>query len=240
MKGYLVLNRKISRYVATVGLLLSGFALFCSVLFGFGGFNIDAFTAYLLTGYVSRVQMFFITLTGLGLFLSAIGYAYHPKNKETKNHKLIPLLYLIVSIVFFVAAIFGLTSQLRSADFWGNTVFEEIQNTLIFSNLTLACFLALGILQVIMSILFSKIQTLGQSQLSKAAKILILTSGILLIIKAIIDIPLIKESIFILSYMLKVPFLNNIIGIVAPIFFLCAQILVASILLQNQKPLTTQ
>jgi hypothetical protein len=138
--------------------------------------------------------------------------------------------------VFFATAIFGLTSQLRGADFWGESTFEEIQNTLIFNTLTLTCFLALGILQVILSIIFSKTKILGQNQLSKAAKLLTLASGVLLIIKTIIDIPLIKEAIFILSYMIKIPFPNNIISIAAPILYLAAQIPIVIILLQNQKP----
>lgn len=229
------MNKKTSTYVTSVGLLLSGFALFASVLSGFGGFSVQAFTDYLITGYVSRMQMFFLILTGLGLLISAEAYVDQPKNREAKIPNLIPILYLIVSSVFLVTAIFGLTSKLGNTDFWTNTVFEEIQNTLIFNNLTIACFLALGILQVIISIIFSNTKLLEHNNISKIAKILTITSGVLLIIKAIIDIPLIKESIFILCYMLKVPFLNNIMSLVAPIFYLCAQIPIAIILLQNQK-----
>ena len=229
------MNKKTSTYVTSVGLLLSGFALLASVLSGFGGFSIQALTEYVITGNVSKIQMFFLILTGLGLLISAEGYVDQSKNLETKYQNLIPILYLIVSSVFFLTAIFGLTSKLGNTDFWGNTVFEEIQNTLIFNNLTIACFLALGILQVIMSIIFSNTNMLEQNHRSKVAKILTITSGVLLLMKAIIDIPLIKESFFILAYMLKVPFPNNIMSVVAPIFYLGAQISIATILLQKQK-----
>ena len=230
------MNKKTSKYVAPIGLLLSAFALLVSVLFGFGGFTLHGFSGYLITGYVSKLQMVFLMLTGVGLALSAKGYADYEKNQETKKPNLISVLYLSVSIVFFATAIFGLTSQLRGADFWGESTFEEIQNTLIFNTLTLTCFLALGILQVILSIIFSKTKILGQNQLSKAAKLLTLASGVLLIIKTIIDIPLIKEAIFILSYMLKIPFPNNIISIAVPILYIAAQIPIVIILVQNQKP----
>jgi hypothetical protein len=230
------LNKNTSKYVAPIGLLLSAFALLASVMFGFGGFSISAFSGYLITGYVSRTQMVFLILTGTGLILSGISYVNYAKNQKTKTPNLIALLYLTVSIVFFATAIFGLTTQLTDPDFWGESTFEEIQNTLIFNTLTLTCFLALGILQVILSIIFSKTKILGQNQLSKAAKLLTLASGVLLIIKTIIDIPLIKEAIFILSYMIKIPFPNNIISIAAPILYLVAQIPIVIILLQNQKP----
>jgi len=234
------LNKKTSTYVASIGLLLSGFALLASVLSGFGGFSIQAISFYIITGYVSRIQIFFIILTGLGLLISAEGYVDQPKKLESKIPNIIPILYLIVSSVFFISAIFGLNSKLKNTSFWGNTVFEEIQNSLIYNNLTLACFLSLGILQLIMSIIFSKTYIDEQTYKTKIAKILTISSGVLLIIKIIVDIPLLKESIFILSYMIKIPFPNNIISLVAPIFYLFAQIAIATILFQNQNLSTNQ
>jgi magnesium-transporting ATPase (P-type) len=235
-KGNLLLIIKTSRYIAPIGLLLSAFSLLVSVLLGFGGFNIEAFSGYSIIGYVSMPQMGFLILSGLGLILSGIGYANYAKNQKEKNPNLILLLCLGVSMVFFTTAIFGLTSQLRGLDFWGESTLEEIQNTLFFNNLTLTCFLALGILQIILSIIFIKTKILKQQKLSKIAKILTLTSGILLIIKTMADYPLIKESIFILSYMLKIPFPNNILSIATAILYLFAQIPIVIILLRNQKP----
>ena len=235
LKGNLLLNKKTSKYVAPIGLLLIAFALLVSVMLGFGGFSILAFSGYSITGYVSRLQMVFLALVGVGLMLSGIGYANYAKKQKTIKPNLMSLLYLTVSIVFFATAIFGLTSQLRGTDFWGNSSFGEIENTLIFNNLTLSSFLSLGTLQIILSIVFFKTKILGQHQLSKAAKYLTLTSGIILIIKTIMDSPLLKQSIFILSYMFNFPFPNNILSIIAPLVFLSAQISIVIILLQNQK-----
>jgi len=76
------LNKKISKYVAPNGLLLIAFALLVSVMLGFGGFSILAFSGYSITGYVTRLQMVFLTLVGVGLMLSGIGYANYAKKKQ--------------------------------------------------------------------------------------------------------------------------------------------------------------
>ena len=222
-------------FISPAGLLLSAFALLVSTLLGFGGFSIQAFSGYVITGHVSRLQMVFLILTSLGLILSGLAYVNQAKKQKIKNPNLILLLHLAVSIVLFAIAIFGLTSQLRGVDFWGETTFEEIQTTLLFNSLTLTSFLVLGTLQLILSIIFIKTKMLQKHQLSKAAKYLTLTSGMLLIIKTIIDYPLIKESIFVLSYMLKIPFPNNTISITALLVYLSAQIPITIILLHNQK-----
>jgi uncharacterized membrane protein YidH (DUF202 family) len=236
----MVLNKKTSKYITLTGMLLSAFALLVSTLLGFGGFNMQAFSGYVITGYVSKLQMVFLILVGLGLLLSGVAYFNQAKKQKIKKPNFVLLPHLAVSIVFFAIAIFGLTSQLRDTNFWGETTFEEIQNTLFFNSLTLTSFLVLGILQVILSIIFFKTKMLQQHRLSKAAKNLTLTSGILLIIKTILDYPLIKESIFILSYMLKIPFPNNVLSIVVPLIYLFAQIPLTVILLHNQKPVAQQ
>ena len=105
------MNKKTSAYLTSIGLLLSGFALLASVLSGFGGFSIQALTVYIITGYISRMQVFFLILTGLGLLISAEGYVDQLKNQEKNKPNLIPILYTIVSSVFFITAIFGLTSK---------------------------------------------------------------------------------------------------------------------------------
>ena len=234
-KENLLLNKKTPKRIAPIGLLLSAFALFASILLGFGGFSVQAFGVYVITSYVSNLQMVFLILAGLGLILSGVAYLNQSKKQKMKKPYFILLLHLGVCTVFFVVAIFGLTSQFRGADFWGLTTFEEIQATLLFNSLTLLCFLAIGILQLVLSIIFYKTKMLQQHYLSKAAKNLSLTSGILLITKTIIDYPLIKESIFISSYMLKIPFPNNILSLVVPIVYLFAQTPITMILLHNQK-----
>jgi hypothetical protein len=221
-------------YILPIGLSLSASALLVSTLLGFGGFSVKAFGGYVIVGYVSKLQMVFLFLVGVGLILSAIGYADMIKKQKIKNPNFVLLPYLAVSVVFFATSFFGLTSQLRDTDFWGETTFKEIQNTLIFNNLTLTSYLVLGILQLFLSIIFFKTEMLQKNQLSKAAKILTLTSGIFLIMKTIIDYPLIKESIFILSYTLKIPILNNILSIAAPVIYLSAQIAITIILLHER------
>lgn len=235
-KGNPLLNKKTSSYIVPTGFLLNSFALLVSTLLGFGGFSMQAFSSYEMTGYVSRLQMVFLILAGVGLILSGAAYTNQTKKQKMRNSSFILLLYLAVSIVFFAVAIFCLTSQLKGIDFWGETTFEEIQNTLFFNSLTLASFLVLGTLQVILTIIFHGTKMLQQHRLSKAAKTLTLISGILLIVKAIIDYPLIKEAIFILSYMLKIPILNNIMSLAAPLIYLSAQIPVTIILWHNQQP----
>jgi len=200
----------------------------------------QAFGSYEIAGYVSRLQMVFLIFVGAGLVLSGVAYANQTKKQKMKNPNFILLLHLTVSMMFFAIAVFGLTSQLKGTDFWGETTFEEIQSTLFFNSLTLASFLVLGTLQVILSIMFLKTRMLQPHRLSKAAKTLTLTSGALLIVKAIIDYPLIKEAIFISSYMLKIPFPNNIISLAAPIVYLSAQIPITMILLHDQKPQARQ
>ena len=223
------------KYILPIGLLLNASALFVSTLLGFGGFSVKAFGGYVIVGYVSKLQMVFLFLVGVGLILAALGYADQRNKQKIKNPNFVPLLYFVVSMIFFVTSFFGLTSQLRDSDFWLETTFKEIQDTLFFNNLTVTSFLALGILQLFLSIIFFKTEMLQQNQLSKAAKILTLTSGIVLIMKTIIDYPPIKESIFVLSYMLKFPFLNNILSIAAPVIYLSAQIPITIILLHNQR-----
>ena len=200
----------------------------------------QAFGSYEIAGYVSRLQMVFLIFVGAGLVLSGVAYANQTKKQKMKNPNFILLLHLTVSMMFFAIAVLGLTSQLKGTDFWGETTFEEIQSTLFFNSLTLASFLVLGTLQVILSIMFLKTRMLQPHRLSKAAKTLTLTSGALLIVKAIIDYPLIKEAIFISSYMLKIPFPNNIISFAAPIVYLSAQIPITMILLHDQKPQSRQ
>lgn len=229
------MNKKSYKVITPIGLLLSALALLVCILLGFGGFSIQAFSGYVITGYVSNLQMVFLILTGMGLILSGLGYLNQAKKQELKNPNFILLLHISVSIVFFTIAIFGLTSQFKGTDFWGPTTFEEIQATLLFNDLILVSFLVLGTLQLFLSIIFHKTKMLQRHHLSKVAKTLALTSGILLITKTIIDYPLIKESIFISSYMLKIPFPNNMLSIAVPLVYLFAQILIAIILLHNQK-----
>lgn len=186
---------------------------------------------YVIAGYVSKLQMIFLILVGLGLAFSGVGYVSQVKKLKGGNPNLILLLYLAASIVFFATGIFGLAASFRDTGFWRGTTFAEIQNTLFFNSLTLTTFLVLGVLQVILSILFFKTRMLPHHQLSNAAKNLVLTSGILLMIKATIDYPLAKEALFILSYRLKIPFPNNILSIVAPLIYLSAQIPITIILL---------
>jgi cytochrome bd-type quinol oxidase subunit 2 len=200
----------------------------------------QAFGSYEIAGYVSRLQMVFLIFVGAGLVLSGVAYANQTKKQKMKNPSFILLLHLTVSMMFFAIAVLGLTSQLKGTDFWGETTFKEIQSTLFFNSLTLASFLVLGTLQVILSIMFLKTRMLQPHRLSKAAKTLTLTSGALLIVKAIIDYPLIKEAIFISSYMLKIPFPNNIISFATPIIYLSAQIPITMILLHDQKPQARQ
>ncbi|KON32179.1 hypothetical protein AC478_01000 [miscellaneous Crenarchaeota group-1 archaeon SG8-32-3] len=231
----MLLNKKTSKYITLSGLLLSACALLVSTLLGFGGFNIQAFSSYVMTGYVSKLQMVFLILVGLGLLLSGVAYFNQAKKQKIKKPSFVLLPHLAVSIVFFAMSIFGLTSQLRGTDFWGETTFEEIQATLFFNTLTLTSFIVLGVLQIILSIIFFKTKMLQQHQLSKTAKNLTLASGILLVIKTILDYPLIKEAVFVLSFMLKIPFPNNILSIIVPVIYLSAQIPLAVILLHNQN-----
>jgi uncharacterized membrane protein YidH (DUF202 family) len=220
--------------------LLTAFALIASTLLGFGGFNMQAFGGYVITGYVSKLQMVFLILVGLGLILSGVAYFNQAKKQKMKKLSFILLLHLATSMVFFATSFFGLTSKLRPTDFWVETTFEEIPNTLFFNNMTLTSFLVLGILQVTLAIMFFRTKLLQQHRLSKAAKTVTLTSGILLIIKTVIDYPFIKEVIFIMSYTLKIPLPNNIVGIIVPLIYLFSQIPVAIILLHNQRPMAKQ
>ena len=236
-RGTLLLTKKTSQYIATTGLALTAFALLLSILLGFGGFSIEAFSAYEIAGHISRLQLNFLILTGVGLMLSGVAYVNQAKRQREENPHFMLLLFLAAGIVFFALAIFGLTSQLRGTNFWGETTFEEIQDTLFFNNLTLASFLVLGTMQVILWIMFLKTKMLQKHQLSKAAKIITATSGFLLVMKGIIDYPPIKEATFIFSYTLKIPFPNNILSLAAPLIFLSGQILLTIIFSQNQKPL---
>lgn len=239
-KRNLFLSKKKSKYIAPTGLLLSAFALFTSTLLGFGGFSMQAFSGYVIVEFVSNLQMTFLILVGLGLIISGIGYVNQAEKQRIEKSHIILLFHFAVCTVFFITAIFGLTSRFGITDFRGPTTFEEIQGTLLFNNLTLICFLALGTLQVILSVIFFKTEMLQKHQLSKATKTLTVISGILLIIKTVIDYPLIKEAIFIISYALKIPFLNNLLSIVAPLIYIFAQITVAIILFDNQQSMTSQ
>jgi uncharacterized membrane protein YidH (DUF202 family) len=122
---------KNSSYILPIGLLLNASALIVATLLGFGGFSVKAFGGYVIVGHVSKLQMIFLFLVGVGLILSALGYANQRKIQKIKNLNLILLLYLAVSMIFFVISFFGLTSQLQATDFWRETTFKEIQNTLI-------------------------------------------------------------------------------------------------------------
>ncbi len=229
------MSEKLSNYIATSGLLLTSSALLASIFLGFGGFSMKALSGYEITGYVSRPQMVFLVFAAVGLILSGVAYEKQATRQRVGHPHFILLPYFAVSMLFFAVAVFGLTSQLRGPDFWGETTFEEIEKTLFFNNLTLASFLVLGTLQMVLLIPFLKAKLLQQHPLSKMAEILTLAAGILLMVKTVIDYPLIKEAMFISSYMLKVPSPNNIISLTAPIVYLLAQIPITIILLHNQK-----
>lgn len=227
------MNFKEEKFIAVLGLLLSAFALLAATLLGFGGFNVKAFSSYQISGFVSRLQMVFILFGCIGFVLSGIAYENIAKRKIRKSNIML-LAHLPVSIAFLTIAIFGLTSQLRSSNFWGETTFQEIQDVLFFNGLTLLSFLTLGILQVILFAVFSKTKMFPPNRLSKTAQALTLISGIFLIVKTIIDYPPIKQVSFVFSYTLKIPFPNNIVSIVAPLIYLSAQIFAAIIILQQK------
>ncbi len=229
------MNKRLSRYISPTGLLLTAFALLASILLGFGGFSVQALSGHEITGYISRQQMVFLVLTAVGLILSGVAYEKQATRQKVGHPNFILLQYFAVSMLFFATAVFGLTSQLRGLEFWGETTFEEIEKTLFFNKLTLASFLVLGTLQMVLLIQFLKTKLLEQHPLSKMAKTLTFAAGILLIVKTMIDYPLIKEALFISSYMLKIPSPNNIISLAAPLVYLLAQIPITIILLHNQK-----
>lgn len=227
------MNNSILKYIEPIGLMGGSFALLISILLGFGGFKLQAFGGYYITGYVSRTQMVFILLSGMGLIISSILFANHARKQKIKNPNLMLLFCLAVSAVFLVTSIFGLTSELRDQVFWAETTFKENQNTVFYNNLTLTTFLTFGALQITLSSIFLKTGMLGQNKLSKAAIILTLISGIIFVMKAIIDFPLIKEAIFILSFNFHFPFPNNILSIIGPLVYVLAQTLITLILLRN-------
>jgi hypothetical protein len=99
--------------------------------------------------------------------------------------------------------------------------------------MTLIIVLALGTLQVVLSALFFKTKILQPHRLSKMAKFLTLISTLFLLTKTIIDYPLIKEVIFVLSSVNKIPFLNNIVSLVTPFVYLSAQFPIIRILWEN-------
>lgn len=225
------MNKNTTKYLAPTGLLLTTFSLLGAVLLGFGGFNLLDFFNYSISGFVSRPQMIFLALTAIGFLILSLNW--YKQSQKLKNHNVILLLYLAVSIVFFITASFGLISQMKNSDFWVQTTFEEPGSTLFFNNLTLATFLTLGIQQTIFSIIFFKTNKLEKNQISKTIKVLTLISGILFLIKTIIDYPIIKEAILILSFMLKIPIPNNIVSLVAPLVYVYTQIKSTTTLIVN-------
>jgi len=218
-----------------MGLLTTSLSLLGSMLLGFGGFSINTFCDYLIVGNISRFQMIFLFLTALGLILSGLGYADQTKTPKSKNSKSILIAHVAVSLIFVTLAIFGLTAELKGVDFWADTTFKEAQHTLLFNNVTLTSFFAIGILQIFVTITLSKTERPPEHQLSKSSKILILGSGMFWIVKAIIDYPPIKEIIFIFSYTYQFHFLNNILTLIALLTYLSAQIFIITILLHNKK-----
>ena len=213
--------------------MLSSFSVLISILFGFGGFNIQGFTSYYMTSYVSRSQLFFLILSSIGIALSSIGFIDHGRKKEIKYPKVMFLFSLIVSTLFFTISFFGFTSELARQGFWIETTFRAIQNTILFNYLTSIALFALGILQILLSIVFLKKKVLGEKKLAKMANILTFISGSFFVINAIINFPLIKEGLFVLSYKFHLPFLNNVLIIIAPIIYLLGQIPTAIILIRD-------
>ena len=218
-----------------MGLLTTILGLMGSILLGFEGFSIKTFCDYLIVGNISRFQMIFLVLIALGLILSGLGYANQTKKPKSKSAKSILMAHVAVSLIFITLTIIGLTAELKGNDFWADTTFKEVQHTLLFNNVTLTSFFAIGILQIIVIIIFFKTERPPEHQLSKSAKILIVASGIFWIVKAIIDYPPIKEIIFIFSYMFQFPFLNNILTLIALLTYLAAQTFIIIILLHNEK-----
>jgi hypothetical protein len=230
LKSKLLYKNVVTKYTAPIGLMLSSFSVLISILLGFGGFSIQSFTGYCIIGSVSRSQLFFLILSGIGITLSSIGFTDHMMKKDINYSKAMFLFSLIVSTLFFAISFFGLTSELRSQRFWTETTFREIQDTILFNNLTLITFFAWGMLQILTSVVFLKKKFLGEKKLVKIANVLTLISGFFFIINAIINFPLIKEGLFVLSYEFDLPFLNNVLIILAPILYLLGQIPTAIIL----------
>ncbi len=227
------MNNLILKYVGLTGLIGSSLALLISILLGFGGFKLQAVSGYYITGYVSRTQMIFLLLSGIGLIISGISFTNHARKQKIKNPNLMLLFCLAEGTAFLVTSIFGLTSELRDQDFWAETTFKEIHNTVFYNNLILTTFLTFGALQITLSSIFLKTKMLGQNKLSETAAILTLISGIIFVTKAIIDFPLIKEAMFILSFNVHLPFPNNILSIIGPLVYVLAQTLITLILLRN-------
>jgi len=225
------LKKEITTYLPTLGALLSSFSLLGSVLLGFGGFNLLDFFSYSISGFVSRPQIIFLTFTSMSFFILSINW--HKQFQPFNNHKFVLASYLLVTLAFSITAIIGLTSQMRNPDFWAQTNFVETNITLLFNNLSLLCFLSLGILQMTLSVFFFKNKLNNKKYLTKTNKSVILISGILFLIKTILDYPILKEAIFILSFMAKIPIPNNIISLLSPLIFLIAQIQLAIALTKN-------
>ena len=227
------MSQKLPNYIALAGLLLTPFAFIAATLFGFGGFSIQALFNNKIAESVSKPPMIFLILTAIGLALSGVAYQNQAEKQKMENAKLILLTYVIASTVILAISIFGLTTQFRGAEFFGETSFEEIRKILFFNSMTLIIVLALGTLQVVLSALFFKTKILQPHRLSKMAKFLTLISTLFLLTKTIIDYPLIKEVIFVLSSVNKIPFLNNIVSLVTPFVYLSAQFPIIRILWEN-------
>lgn len=225
------MNKKRSIKIYIVGLFLTSFGILGSNLLGFGGFNLESFSNYILMEYVSRIELFFLFFVGLGFII--LGFGNWIQGNKIKKHSRFILLfsYFIVGIIFLTLAVFGWTSELIISDFWANGTFKKIQNVLFFNNLSLVSFLAMGILQIILFFTFFDSEFLKQHKLLNVAKILTFVSGILWILKSITGYPLIKEAIFVLSYEFKFPLLNNVFSIITPLVYLFSQISVIVILI---------
>lgn len=227
--------KKRATQISIAGSFLSSFAILGATLLGFGGFSVNAFINYLIIDHISRLEIILLFIAGLGFILSALSYTIQPNISIKRPEFILLSSYLTVGIIFLILSIFGGTSQLISSNFWTNTNFKKIQDILFFNNLTLTSFLAIGTLQLILFFTFFNDKILKQHQLTNVAKLTTLISGILWILKFIIDIPLIKEAIFVISYQFNFPLLNNILSISAPIAYLSSQILFMIILFHTQN-----
>lgn len=220
------MKEELSKYFLIIGFLTSGVSFFVSVLLGFGGFDLSNLFNYSISNFVSKAQITFLAITTIGFLLLITGLYFQSKKTLFK-------LYLPINMILAIIAIIGSSSQMINSNFWSQTNFTDTNTIFLFSNLTLLSFAYLGVLQIITSTLLLKNRFKNSNQLSKIFKIIILFAGILFLIKAIIDYPLLKEAILILSYMYKIPVLNNIINIISPILFLTTHLILT--FLANKK-----
>ena len=221
---------KKSYTLAATGSLLSGAFLFAAIHYGFGDYLTYPFRGgWATSGQLHRTSLIFLTALAFSILLAGLGYRKQGKTQKDPlvSYKLI--LVIITSIILFYAAILiaqahPIYIQGAVGPYWNRCFFQDLDDSIQFTQLTITIFALLGITQI------SWGKTQQKTQAYPRNRNLGLITGKLLMISGIIFLLAILP-LYLFPFNSKIP-------LYASLLFLVTQILSSITFLISRNPKT--